>query len=334
MHVADEGENILIILVYVDDIAIFGALSHVLAFKKDFATRYTITDEGEIKQFLGLHIQRDRKGHTISIDQTHYIHSILNKHHVTTAHSTYTPIVKRLEPNLEPDTENELRSTYQSIVGSIMFAMLGSRPDICYATNALARHMANPTRDHLFAAQRVLSYLKTTADTKLVYGTTDDTELFAFSDSDWANDREDRKSISGYVLILNGAAIAWATRKQRSTALSTAEAEYISLSEAARQVKWTLSLLAQLEYHSSTPITLFSDSEGASSIASATVDHKRTKHIDIDYHFVRHHVLNGLLDIEYVPSQDNPADAFTKPLARPVFERFMELIGLEFSDSF
>ena len=229
----DNGEGITIILVYVDDMAIFGSFEHIQAAKDFIGSRYKYTDLGEIENFLGLHITRDRSRKTISIDQSQYIQWVLNRFKMTTARPTYTPLPSDtvLTANPEKGADASLTSRYQQLVGSLMYAMLGTRPDICYAVNKLSQFGSNPTHEHLLAAQHVLQYLSSTRHHRLVYGMNDSTELIGYSDSDWAGDRSDRRSTTGYAFIFSGSSIAWTTQKQRTVALSTTEAKYMALCE-------------------------------------------------------------------------------------------------------
>ena len=326
----DEEGQITIILVYVDDMAIFGLHKQVQATKEFIGSRYKYTDLGEIKHFLGLHITRDRSKRTLTIDQTQYIQRILARFEMTTCRPVHTP----LDPNIilvanpKKESDSQLTSRYQQLIGSLMYAMLGTHPDICFAVNRLSQYGANPTHEHLLAAQHVLQYLSGTRCRKLVYGTNDSTELIGYSDSDWAGDRDDRRSTTGYTFILSGGAIAWATQKQRTIALSSTEAEYMALTETAKHAQWTVSLLQQLSFNLDLPIDVFTDSEGAQAIAANNVYHKRTKHIDIKYHYIREKILDGTVCVNEVGSKNNLADVFTKPIARDQHQMLTSRIGL------
>ena len=326
----DEEGDITIILVYVDDMAIFGSCKQIQAVKEFIGSRYKYTDLGEIKQFLGLHITRDRSKRTLTIDQTQYIQRILTRFDMTTCRPVCTPLDPNttLVANPEKESDSRLTSRYQQIIGSLMYAMLGTRPDICFAVNRLSQYGANPTHEHLLAAQHVLQYLSATRCRKLVYGKNDSTELIGYSDSDWAGDRDDRRSTTGYTFILSGGAIAWATQKQRTVALSSTEAEYMALTETAKHAQWTVSLLQQLSFDLDLPIDMFTDSEGAQAIAANNVYHKRTKHIDIKYHYIREKILDGTVCVNEVGSKSNLADIFTKPISRDQHQILTSRIGL------
>ena len=232
----DTGE-VTIVLVYVDDMSIFAStMAQVDAFKKDVSTEYKFADMGEITQYLGLHITRDRKNRTFAIDQSHYIEKMIERYELKTATPKKTPLATSLKlvASESPTTDPALQRRYQSIVGSLMYAMLGSRPDICFAVNKLSQFGSNPDEEHLAAAIRVLQYLKSTQDMRLLYDGNNGSELIGYSDADWASDPDTRRSTTGYVFQINGGTIAWATQKQRTIALSSTEAEYMALSETAK----------------------------------------------------------------------------------------------------
>jgi hypothetical protein len=242
------------IILYVDDILVFyhanddGAAGSV---KAALMQQYKMKDLGPAQQFLGLEIfQNDCPGRkTITLSQEAYIDTILKRFEMTTAYGVQTP----LDPNVRLDGQQggvEVDPTeYQAIVGSLMYAALGTRPDIAYAVAALSRYNSRPSTVHLTAAKRVLRYLKTTKTAKLYYSTNGVTELHGYTDADWAGDSADRKSQGGYTFIMGGAAVSWQSRKQPLIALSTLEAEYIACSDAVRETKWLLQLAKDVDFH-------------------------------------------------------------------------------------
>ena len=324
-----DGED-LIILVYVDDIALFGTLANINAFKKRIVTRYKITNLGEISQFLGLHIVRDRSKKTLSIGQQHYVQRMLTRFDMLDSAPTFTPFATGTQLQANPDdTSNpQLRIRYQQIVGSLMYAMLGSRPDICFAVNKLAQYGSNPTNTHLNAALHVLRYLRATKDYRLTYGQNDCSELIAYSDSDWAGDKDTRRSTTGFCFLFTGASVAWAARKQRTVALSSTEAEYMAVTACAKHTKWTISILEQLNFDVELPFDIFMDSKGAKDIAENPKHHDRTKHIDIQHHYIRELVSDDTILISPVNSDDNTADIFTKAFSRDRHTFLTKKLGL------
>jgi len=214
-----------------------------------------------------------------------------------------------------------------------MYAMLGSRPDICFAVNKLSQFGSNPDEEHFAAAIRVLQYLKATRDLRLIYDGNNGSELYGYSDADWASDPDTRRSTTGYVFQINSGSISWATQKQRTIALSSTESEYMALSECAKHALWTIQVLNNLKIELDLPISIYSDSKGAREIANNNVFHKRTKHIEIRHHFVREKIHDGLLQVQEVSSAENVADVLTKSLPELTHWRHVRSLGLSSADS-
>lgn len=240
--------------------------------------------------------------------------------------------------SIEPSEASEassllIQKEYQSLVGSLMYLMLSTRPDLAFMISTLSKYASAPTPEHLSAAKRVLRYLKETMDTALTYSSRHfETLLEGYSDSDWAGDRDDRKSTSGYVYTLGGTAISWKSKKQAVVALSSTEAEYIGTSEAAREAIWIWRLFDDLSQHlqqqQQQPQQLYVDNQGAIKLTENPRFHERTKHIDIKYHFVQEAHEKGLINVKYVPTEDMTADIMTKALPLERHWKHMEGMGL------
>jgi len=180
----------------------------------------------------------------------------------------------------------ELRSRYQTVIGSLLYLMLGTRPDISFAVTKMAQFAANPTEDHLKHALYICRYLAGTPKYRLTYNGAAGQGLNACTDSDWASDVNTRRSTSGYFIKLAGGLISWTTKAQKTVALSSTEAEYMALSDCSCQVVWMHTLMGELGY-SLKPIPICGDNQGSIFIASNPVTERRSKHIDIRYHYVR-----------------------------------------------
>ncbi|XP_061886352.1 uncharacterized protein LOC133636375 [Entelurus aequoreus] len=213
------------------------------------------------------------------------------------------------------------------MVGSLLYAAMATRPDIAQAVSAVSKFNANPDAAHLTAVKRILRYLKGTVNFALKYEQSDSGALIGFSDADWAGDQDDRRSTTGNVFLLSGGAVSWLSKKQATVALSTAEAEYIALSQAAQEGIWLKRLLSDLGVKTMSTVIL-EDNQGAIAIAKNPVNHSRTKHIDFRYHYIRECVQNGQIELQYCPTNDMKADIFTKPLPRQKFEYLRGEIGL------
>ena len=210
--------------------------------------------------------------------------------------------------------------------------MTSTRPDIAYVVTLLSQYMSSPHTVHLAIAKSVLRYLKGTTNYSLNYvKSKNDLELTGYSDSDWGSS-PDRRSISGYCFKLNteSALISWRSCKQRVVALSTCEAEYLSLTESCKDALFLRQILSDLTNNELTPVTLHTDNQGSLALAKNPVHHKRTKHISIRYHFIRHQVTYGVIKLLYIPTSDNIADLFTKPLPKPKFVQFCTIRGQGF----
>jgi hypothetical protein len=217
---------------------------------------------------------------------------------------------------------------YREVIGSLMYAAIGTRPDITYAVTALSQYLQNPGRPHWEQAKRVIRYLKGTRDHELKYGASGGIE--GFSDANWGNDIDDRHSICGYAFTLNGGAISWSSKKQSVVALSSTEAEYIAITHAAKEATWLRHLLSEiysplvLKY----PMILYSDNKSAIELVKNATFHSRTKHIAIRYHYVREAYNDGIISLDHRGTEDMPADVFTKPLIRIKLNKFSHLLGL------
>ena len=217
---------------------------------------------------------------------------------------------------------------YQQIVGSLQYAAGGTQPDIAYAVSTVAKFCHQPLELHMTAAKRILRYLKQTKDLNLTYVRNSPEAIMGCSDADWAGDVQDRRSTSGNVFLLGGGAITWSSRKQSSVALSTVEAGYMALSVATQEAIWLRHLQEELGVTNTGPTLIFEDNQGAISMAKNPVFHKRTKHVQIRYHFVREAVEQGTITLEYCQTDDMLADSFTKALAHDQFEKLRAGIGL------
>ena len=207
--------------------------------------------------------------------------------------------------------------------------MIGTRPDIAFAVTALSRHSANPSQDHLNKALYICRYLVGTKDYSLKYdGLDPHNGVIACTDSDWAANPIDRRSITGHFVSLAGGAVSWTSRAQKTVALLSTEAEYMALSDCSRQLLCIRTLLIELGYKPKR-IPICADNQGSIFIASNAVTEARSKHIDIQYHFIRDHV-NKELELFYIEGSKNPADLLTKNLGHIKFHKFRPQYGLVF----
>ncbi|XP_056163923.1 secreted RxLR effector protein 161-like [Syzygium oleosum] len=216
---------------------------------------------------------------------------------------------------------------YKQIVGSLMY-LIATRPDIMYGVSLISRYMEDPTKKHLQAAKRILHYLKGTASLGLFYKKGENSNLFGFTDSDYASDIEDRKSTSGYVFTLSSAAVLWSSKKQPLVTLSTTEAEFVVATSSACQAIWLRKIRGQLQFEQHEATIIFCDNNSAIKLSKNPILHGRSKHIDVKYHFLGDLTKDGVIDLVFCRSEDQVADLFTKPLKIATFQKLRKLLGV------
>ena len=218
---------------------------------------------------------------------------------------------------------------YQALVGSLLYLSTKTRPDIAFAVSSAAWFCTSPTKEHWTVVKRILRYLNGTRQFGLLYkANTSSDEIAGFSDSDWAGDVGDRRSTSGYVFLLGGAAVSWKSTKQTTVALSTAEAEYIALSSASQEAIWLQQLISDLSKKAFHEMIIYEDNQSTICLAKNQAVHGRTKHIDIKYHFIRDLVEAGKIELVYCTTENMVADIFTKGLSIKQFEKIRQLTGV------
>jgi hypothetical protein len=319
-----------IIALYVDDITMVSKnLETINQDKEALKKYYEMTDLGEIAWILGIRVTRDRNAGWIALSQEKFIVETLERFGKGEVRPISTPALANEHLKKLTTSEIDVKS-YQSAVGALMYPMLGTRPDLAYTVAVLGRHAATPGADHQRALDRTFRYLRATSNRQLVFqrGTPSGTILHGFVDADWASDVNDRKSTSGFVFMLGGAAISWSSKKQAAVALSSTEAEYLAGAHAAKEAVWLRRLLGELGQDTHLPTALHIDNQSAIAIARNPEFHDRTKHIDVRYHFLRHKVEAEEIELPYVPTEDQIADVLTKGLVREKHERFAKEMGL------
>ncbi|XP_019179912.1 PREDICTED: uncharacterized protein LOC109175117 [Ipomoea nil] len=279
------------------------------------ASAFKIRDLGSPRFFLGIETVPTQKG--ILLSQCRYMTDLLGRSGMADCKPLTTPaaITKTI---ISADELHDNPTQYRRIVGALQYLTI-TRPDLAYAVNRLCQFMHSPTTEHWGLVKRVLRYIKGTLDYGLRLSPSSSTVIHAYSDSDWAGCPVDRKSTSGFAVYLGTNLISWLSKKQRTVARSSTEAEYKALADVSAEVTWVVSLLRELGLHSGEPATLWCDNLGATYLCANPVFHARTKHVEIDYHFVRDKVASGDFLVNYVSTADQLADIFTKPLPSPRF---------------
>ena len=315
--------SLVYLLLYVDDMLVVAKdMFEVKKVKEMLKGEFEMKDLGPAKTILGMEIIRDRKRR---LSQEKYIEKVLERFNMLDAKPVSVPLASHFKlssldsPKSKEDKEFMSSIPYANAVGSIMYAMVCTRPDIAQAVSVVSRYMANPGKAHWQAVKWILRYLRGTSSTCIEYGRNGD-DLIGYVDSDYGGDLDGRKSTSGYVFCLGGSAISWRSALQDVTALSSTEAEYMALTEGFKEAQWLGGFVGELKSGGCVPM-VYGDSQSAIHLArNPNSFHRRTKHIDVKYHYIRDTIASGKVVLGKVHTSENPADMLTKPLPVAKFE--------------
>lgn len=310
--------GITLVLVYVDDILLTGSdTSYIADLIKSLSTKFVMKDLGTLSYFLGIEVLRH--GSSIILSQTKYATDLLVKAGMQDCKSSPSPSSSK-PAVFDPDPDFADIHWYRTVVGSLQYLTL-TKPEISFAVNVACQHMHSPNYSHFVAVKRILRYIKGCIHEGLHF-VPSSLQLTAFTDANWAGDYLDRRSTSGYCLYLGSNLVAWSAKKQHIVARSSTEAEYRALAQTAAEVSWIQQLLVDLHVSVSMPHIIWCDNISAIALASNPIFHARTKHVEVDYHFIREKVLNKQVQVNHIGSLDQIADIFTKSLA---VDRFLFL---------
>lgn len=322
-------EEIMIVIIYVDDLLVMCRdMGQITSFGRQLANRFEVKDLGDLKRCLGMDFTRNEEG--IHVNQQTYIDDVLLRFGMSDCNAVSTPldVGTKLAKGVPWSSTNGSKPPYRELVGCLLYLSQATRPDIAHAASVLGQFDDCFNESHWSAAKRVLRYLKGTNHYGVFYRYGSGS-LTGYTDADWGGSIDDRRSFTGYVFVMNGGAVAWDSKKQRTVALSSTEAEYMALSEAAKEAMHLRRFLLELGAVDSEPVRLFNDNVSAQKLATNPVFHARTKHIDVRHHFVREVAESGQVTLGHVASDEMPADVLTKALPRPKHQRCLELLGLK-----
>ena len=301
--------------------------------KTELHTLFNLTDLGSPQKIVGIEIDRDRIRGKLKISQARYIENLLAKYNTTNCKPVSMPMDLSTDLDDAPELPNNspLRELYTSLIGSLMFLAIATRPDIIYAVIKLATYITRPGEVHWRAAKRILRYLKGTTHLGIIYVKEKDFNkgniLRAYSDASF-NSEANAKSVTGYALLSAGATITWGSRKQTLTALSSTEAECLALTETAQEIIWLRTLLNELKFPQSMPTPVMEDNQGAIALTENSQFHRRSKHFNPKLHFIREKISENELRISYCETSQMTADVLTKALSKPVHEAHIKSLGM------
>lgn len=324
----------IFLALYVDDGLILATTQEILNdVINELKSKFSIT-ENKSDSFVGLQIKRIRKKKQIFIHQQTYIECILRRFEMYDAKPVSTPADPHVtltltRDNNTSDKSNSKNYPFKEVIGSLIFLAIVSRSDIIFAVSYLSRFLSGFDNEHWSAVKRVLRYLKGTSSLGITYQYNENNfALLGYSDADYAADLDTRRSTTGYLFCLSGGPITWNSQRQKTVSLSTTEAEYKAACAAAKEMIWLKRFLLELSCTDVTYSCICIDNQSTIKLVKNPTLHKRTKHIDIKYHFIREQYANKEIDIRYVPSVEQLADIFTKPLPKDRFVTLCNKIGI------
>ncbi|CAM8965119.1 unnamed protein product [Rhodiola kirilowii] len=316
----DNSGNEVIICLYLDDMLIFGTNLECINQTKDFlSSKFSMKDMGEAEVILGIRIEKVEGG--LALTQSHYIEKVLKKYKYLNCHLVNTPFEssKHLLPN-KGDPVSQLE--YSRVIGSLMYAMTSTRPNIAFAVGKLSRYTSNPSVDHWQAVHRVLQYLKGTMNLGLVYSKFPSV-IEGYSDASWISNEEDHSSTSGWVFLLGGGAISWASKKQTCISSSTRESEFVALAAASKEAEWLKNIIHEIPLWERpiSPISIHCVSAATLATVYSHVYNGKSRHLGVRHSAVRELITHGVISVDFVKSQQNLADHLTKGLARDLISK-------------
>lgn len=325
LFVKTDQEKILIVSLYVADLIYTGnSVSLLESFKASMMKEFAMTDLGLMKFFLGVEVIQDECG--IFINQQKYAVEVLEKFEMENCNLVRNPIVPGQKLVKEGTGEIADPTAFKQLIGSLRY-LTTTRPYLIYSVNLVSRYMEKPYEEHMLAEKRILRYVKGTTDYGIRYKRGGEQKLLGFSDSDYAGDRDDRRSTSGYIFMLTGGAVSCASKKQSIVTLSTTEAEYVAAAYGACQGVWPRNILGEIGAPQTEGTVFYCDNSSTIKLSKNPVLHGRSKHIHVRYHFLRDLVNEGTIQLDYCPTQEQLADFMTKAVKLETFEKLRYRVG-------
>ncbi|KAA0051914.1 putative copia-type polyprotein [Cucumis melo var. makuwa] len=318
--------DILVVCLYVDDLIFTGNCASMFEdLKKARTQEFEMIDIGLMSYYLGIEVKQSEEG--IFISQERYTREILEKFNMMNSKPIATSIETGTKLSKHEEGDDVDPSYFKSLVGSLRY-LTCTRPYILFSVGLVSRFVESPTTTHLKVTKRILRYLKGTLDYGLFYSSSKEFKLEGYCDSDWAGDTNDRKSTSGYVFFIGNTAFTWSFKKQPIVTLSTCEAEYVAAASCVCHAVWLRNLLKTVGILQDDPTVIHVDNKSTIALAKNPVFHDRSKRIDTRFHFIRDCISRKEVQVEYVNTEDQIADIFTKPLKVNVFNNLRTLLGV------
>ncbi|XP_059310268.1 uncharacterized mitochondrial protein AtMg00810-like [Lycium ferocissimum] len=325
------GNLVTILAVYVDDILLTGNNQQEISELKVFLNNeFKIKDLGIASYFLGMELLHLPDG--LLVTQRKFAMDLLLDYPDLPSHPVSTPLDPTFKLNITSGDPLPNPTVYHRLLGQLNF-LTHTRPDLAFAVQTLSQYMQHPHTGHLQAAFHTLRYLRKDPSLGFFMNSSPSLQVLGFCDADWASCSDTRRSVSGFYISLGDSPVSWKSKKQPVVSLSSTESEYRSMRRLVVEISWVVRLLSDLTVSPSLPVPLHCDNRSTIHIAKNPVFHERTKHIELDCHFVREKLLGGLISLSFLPSSSQIADLFTKALAGPLHRHFLAKLGIRSPDT-
>ena len=320
------GDKITCLIIYVDDMIITGDdTEEINNLKRNLFKEFDMKDLGPLKYFLGIEVLRSNHG--IFLRQRKYVLDLLAETGLLDCKPADTPMVPNHGLKIIEGAESADREKYQRLVGKLLY-LSHTRPDIAYAVGIVSQFMHQPQEEHMNAALRIVRYLKGTANYGVFLKKGTDLEIDGYTDADWASNPVDRKSTGGYFIFIGGNLVTWRSKKQKVVALSSAEAEFRGIKSGLMEIIWLRRLLTEIGFSPNRKSKLFCDNKAAISISENPVQHDRTKHVEVDRHFIKEKLEGGIIEFPFVRSEEQLADILTKAVNPKNFREVLAKLNI------
>lgn len=326
LFIYHSGQDMAYILLYVDDIILTASSDSLrTSIMSHLASEFAMTDLGSLNYFLGIAVTR--QADSLFLCQQKYAEDILERAGMTSCKSTATPVDTKPKLSACSNSPYARPSHYRSLAGALQYLTF-TRPDISYAVQQVCLHMHAPMDEHMDALKRILRYIKGTIDYGLHLYKSKLSDLVTYTDADWGGCPDTRRSTSGYCVFFGDNLISWSSKRQPTLSRSSAEAEYRGVANVVSESCWIRNLFLELHFPLYKATLVYCDNVSAIYLSSNPVQHQRTKHIEMDIHFVREKVARGHVRVLHVPSRYQIADIFTKGLPRILFDEFRDSLSV------
>ncbi|BFG20722.1 hypothetical protein CerSpe_069960 [Prunus speciosa] len=320
------GDKLTALIIYVDDMVVTGNDNEEMKnLQKLLASKFEMKELGELQYFLGIEVARSTHG--IFLSQRKYVLDLLTETGMLDCKPADTPIEQNHKLGMYPNQVPTDKERYQRLVGRLIY-LSHTRPDIAYAVSMVSQFMHQPSEAHMNAVTRIMRYLKAAPAKGLIFSKHTHMDPEGYTDADWAGSITDRRSTSGYFTFVGGNLVTWRSKKQKVVARSSAEAEFRGMAQGVCELLWLRRLLKDLGVKPLKATNLYCDNKSAIEIAHNPVQHDRTKHVEVDRHFIKEKLERGIIKFPFVNSENQLADILTKAVSSKVFHDSLDKLGM------